>query len=424
MRLPRSAAVPEPPTSPADAELLLSRTRAGLRLTLVCIAFFAVVDVGIPADRFRLAYELKVGHVVLTLALLALLRWRSTPRVVWWVALLGVNTTYAVFALGDLVKGQEATSPLLALTCSMAAAALLPWGLVAQVTTATVTSIGNIAVQRLAGSGWHALLDPAASVIAAQGVAVYVAVALDRFRRERRLAEADLARANLVKTEFVSTMSHELRTPLNVIMGYTEMLDDPAYGEASFALTRIRQANTELLELIEATLDLNRLEAGRDDPTYGQVALAELWDELAGEFAPIARRARLQLEWTTAGRSTLWSDRRKLKTIMKNLVGNAVKFTTEGSVSVHALATDEHCLITVRDTGIGIPANALPHVFDMFRQVDSSDRRSYGGVGLGLHIVQRLCRQLGAAVEVASVPSLGTTFTVRLPVAPRAVCAA
>jgi signal transduction histidine kinase len=235
---------------------------------------------------------------------------------------------------------------------------------------------------------------------------------------------AELERANQVKTEFVSTMSHELRTPLNVIMGYTEMLDDPAYSDPAFALARIRQANGELLELIEATLDLNRLEAGRDEPSYDRVAMAELWSELAGEFAPAAHRAGLRLDWSSEPHVSLRTDRRKLKTIIKNLVGNALKFTTRGGVHVSATEGGGHCVVTVHDSGVGIPPEALPHIWEMFRQVDSSDRRSYGGVGLGLHIVQRLCRQLGADVSVTSRPGRGTTFTVRVPFEPRVICAA
>ncbi|HWP66968.1 MAG TPA: HAMP domain-containing sensor histidine kinase [Candidatus Limnocylindria bacterium] len=572
---------------PADTQLLLTRTRAGLWLILGCVAFFAVVDAGIPAERFRVAYALKAANAALMLALIAVLARRPGLRVVWAIAVFAVNASYVLFAAGDLVKGHEATAPLLSLTCSMAAAALLPWGLGAQLTTAFVTTLGTVLVQRLAGASWGTLIDPVASILAAQGVAAYVVIELDRFRRDRRRVErelsgrartealraavcatfaqpeppaarlrhavetiarqlqvpvaavlpledgpssvhavtgllesegaalaraakalrvsepcmatpadfpeveavwphrrglgflslhplaagarpigllvlaatrplahdvraratavadtlatglvhlgaeaartallAELERANQVKTEFVSTMSHELRTPLNVIMGYTEMLDDPACTDPAFALSRIRQANTELLELIEATLDLNRLETGRDEPSYGDVTIAELWNELAAEFAPAAQRAGLRLDWASEPHLALRTDRRKLKTIVKNLVGNAIKFTSRGGVHVAAAEGGGHCVITVQDSGVGIPAEALPHIFEMFRQVDSSDRRSYGGVGLGLHIVQRLCRQLGAEVSVTSRPGRGTTFTVRVPLAPRVVCAA
>ena len=157
-----------PPSAlpPTDAELLLARTRAGLWLILACIAFFAVVDAGIPADRFGAAYIVKATHAVLTLCLLAALRWHPRPTVVWSIAVFTVNATYGLFALGDLVKGHEATAPLLSLTCSMTAAALLPWGLAAQVTTAVVTTLGNVVVQRLAGTTWGMLVDPAASMLA------------------------------------------------------------------------------------------------------------------------------------------------------------------------------------------------------------------------------------------------------------------
>jgi signal transduction histidine kinase len=123
----------------------------------------------------------------------------------------------------------------------------------------------------------------------------------------------------------------------------------------------------------------------------------------------------VELSWQVAPRTLLRTDRRKLKTIVKNLVGNALKFSPGGRVAVAAALGAESCAITVRDTGIGIPAEHLPHVFEMFRQVDSTDRRAYGGVGLGLHIVQRLVTQLGGQIEVESRPGHGSTFTVRLP---------
>jgi signal transduction histidine kinase len=583
-------------TPPADVDLLLQRTRAGQWVVLAAVAFFALADLGIPDDIFGTAYALKAGHAALSLGLLGFLRWAPSPRVTFWAALATVNLAYVFFAVGDVVKGHEATTPLVCLTCSMTAAALLPWGMRAQLATALFTSVGNVMVLRATGTGWGAVIDPAASMAATQAVAVYIAWELERFRQERRRVEHELAsrartealraevrvalsepvaaserlarcaraiaaelevpgvalltfeprgplrlravagigerdslellrlggrpavtayltkleprvlaastaegvivdaawaaalgfgavavcalvaggeviglvvllacgsladktiealravadtvaggianvrteeakarllseleRANKVKSEFVSTMSHELRTPLNVIMGYADMLGDPQCPDPAFALGRIRQANNELLELIEATLDLNRLESGRDEPSYEPVDLDDLWRELEAEYAPAATRAGLRLSFVGGARLSLRTDRRKLKTIVKNLVGNALKFTARGSVSVRAEQANGQCVLTVEDSGIGIPAESLPHIFEMFRQVDSSDRRSYGGVGLGLHIVQRLCTQLGAEIAVASQVGRGTSFTVRVPLAPPVVCAA
>jgi len=247
----------------------------------------------------------------------------------------------------------------------------------------------------------------------AAGIAHQAAIAL----ANARLVD-DLQTANRVKSDFVSTMSHELRTPLHVIMGYTDMLEEVDGLERTAALAKMRHAGRELLELIEATLNLNRMEAGKDTPTFEPVAVRELWDELASEFAALPHRSELDLRWEPVNGVELVTDRRKLKTILKNLVGNALKFTPAGQVVVACRPNDTACEFTVRDTGVGIAAEHLPIIFDMFRQADSSDSRSYGGAGLGLYIVRRLLDQLGGAVGVESEVGRGTRFLVRLPLAP------
>ncbi|MBP1690132.1 MAG: adenylate cyclase, partial [Deltaproteobacteria bacterium] len=233
-----------------------------------------------------------------------------------------------------------------------------------------------------------------------------------------RLVE-ELERASRLKSEFVSTMSHELRTPLNVILGYTDMLADALESEEhATLLAAIRHSSLELLEMIEATLDLNRLTVGKDTPQFEHVWMLELWDELRQEFAALPCKGSVALRWEPAGLETLITDRRKLKMIVKNLVGNALKFTSAGEVEARCVCDDAGAVISVRDTGIGIAPEQLPHIFDMFRQVDSSDRRSYSGAGLGLYIVHRLVNQLGGTIDVDSIPGEGSTFRVTLPAAP------
>jgi signal transduction histidine kinase len=228
----------------------------------------------------------------------------------------------------------------------------------------------------------------------------------------------DLHQASRVKSEFVSTMSHELRTPLSVILGYTDVLQDAVKDlEARVVLDRVRVAGRELLDLVQTTLDLNRLESGQDPAHREPVGMQELWDELAGQYAALDRSDAVGLRWEVVGAPMAFTDRRKLKIIVKNLVGNALKFTSKGEVCATVRSTGDYCIVVVRDTGIGIPTEHLSGVFDMFRQVDSSDRRAHGGVGLGLYIVKRLAEQLHATLDIRSTVGVGTTFTLSLPLA-------
>jgi len=245
----------------------------------------------------------------------------------------------------------------------------------------------------------------------ARGIAQLASMALTN----AQLVE-QLERASRLKSEFVSTMSHELRTPLNVILGYADMLRDrlPS-GEQGRLLVRIRQSSVELLEMIEATLNLNRLATGKDPPHLEPVPLAELWDELDTEFAALPAKDGVALRWELAGVETITTDRRKLKMIVKNLVGNALKFTSTGEIVASCRRAEDGAAVVVRDTGIGIPSDHLPHIFEMFRQVDSSDRRSYAGAGLGLYIVRQLVDQLGGTITVDSEPGRGSTFRILLP---------
>ena len=216
----------------------------------------------------------------------------------------------------------------------------------------------------------------------------------------------------------MATMSHELRTPLNVILGYAEMARDPALagGEWRQCVDRIDHAGRDLLGLVEETLEIGRIEAGRDEVAIATVDLPGLWRELGAGCAELPRTGAVALEWEHAVPDVVvQTDPRKLAVVVRNLVGNALKFTAEGRVRVQASLAGDEIALEVADTGIGIRPEDRDSIFEMFRQGDGSDSRRFGGTGLGLYIARRFVEQLGGRIALDSVPGRGSVFTVHLP---------
>jgi PAS domain S-box-containing protein len=248
----------------------------------------------------------------------------------------------------------------------------------------------------------------------ATGIAQLASLALDN----ARLVE-ELERANRVKGDFVAGMSHELRTPLNVIIGYSDLLVDQIFGELEpeqrDTVCRIREQGRELLELVNTTLDMSRLESGGATLALQEVDLINLLAEIELESQLVRRNPALAVTWQVAPRlPRLWSDPMKLKIVVKNLLLNALKFTDEGGVVVRAAMRDGGVEIAVSDSGIGIAADMIPRIFEAFRQGDHGAQRR-GGAGLGLHIVRRLLDMLGGSIEVESELQRGSTFRVWVP---------
>ncbi len=182
-------------------------------------------------------------------------------------------------------------------------------------------------------------------------------------------------------------------------------------------LQRIKAAGRHLLEIITGILDLSKVEAGRMDIEIRKFNVVELLDEVAASVAPTARENgnTVTVECDRDLR-TVWSDQTKLRQILLNLVSNAAKFTRDGRIVLHARSDGADGIeFIVEDTGIGIPREHFPSLFDAFTQVDGSATREFAGTGLGLAITRRFCELLGGEIGVESTPGVGTTFRVRLP---------
>jgi len=233
----------------------------------------------------------------------------------------------------------------------------------------------------------------------------------------------NLRAANSLKSEFIGTMSHELRTPLNAIIGYNELLGDGEFGavtqEQREVCGKVLQYSRQLLELIQATLDVSRMESGALPVTLGPIDLAALLGEVEAEIPMSWVKPGVRLAFgARPDVPLLQSDHPKLKMVIRNLVHNALKFTDKGTVSVHASVSDDNLVIVVTDTGIGISPEGQGIIFDMFRQVDGSDRRRHDGVGLGLYIVRRLTSLLGGTIRVESEVGSGSRFELCFPLRP------
>ena len=232
----------------------------------------------------------------------------------------------------------------------------------------------------------------------------------------------DLERANQYKSEFLANMSHELRTPLNSSLILAKILADNRGGnltpeQIKFAQT-ISSAGNDLLAIINDILDLSKIEAGKVELAPQSVIIARTVDELVKIFQPVAQNKGLGFDVTVAPQAPerIQTDAQRLGQILKNLISNALKFTTAGRVSLRISPGGGNTLrFDVEDTGIGISVHQQEIIFDAFRQADGSTHRKYGGTGLGLTISRDLARLLGGDISVSSTPGKGSTFTLTLP---------
>jgi signal transduction histidine kinase/CheY-like chemotaxis protein/CHASE3 domain sensor protein len=280
-------------------------------------------------------------------------------------------------------------------------------------------------------------VDLALSEIHLSGSITHMGIIRDITERLKAQQDLALARdqaleASRAKSTFLANMSHELRTPLNAIIGYSEMLQEEAEdaGQQDFVpdLDKIHAAGQHLLGLINAVLDLSKIEAGKMDLYLETFDIGTLVNETVAVVQPLVEKNANQLVVRYSdGLGSMHADITKVRQVLFNLLSNASKFTKQGEINLDVTResagvsagpssqSGDWIAFAVKDTGIGLTHEQMGKLFQEFSQADASTTRNYGGTGLGLSLSRRLCRMMGGDILVESEPGKGSTFTLRLP---------
>ncbi|MBM7659887.1 two-component system chemotaxis sensor kinase CheA [Bacillus mesophilus] len=248
---------------------------------------------------------------------------------------------------------------------------------------------------------------------------------LEEIKESLEQRTKEVVNSSKYKSEFMANMSHELRTPLNSLLILAQILSQNKEG--NLTQTQLEYSNTiyssgnDLLQLIDSILDLSKIESGKMDVIEGEVSISELFTQLERQFLPMAKQKGLDLTFNKDKElpDMIFTDEQKINQILKNLLSNALKFTEKGNVRLQVTKTEkeglEYATFSVIDTGIGIPSDQLPFMFDAFRQADGTTSRKYGGTGLGLSISKELAELLKGYIQGTSATGNGSTFSLYIP---------
>jgi signal transduction histidine kinase len=278
--------------------------------------------------------------------------------------------------------------------------------------------LGSLAVSRRSAGEFAPEVVDLLQTFAAQST---LAIQNARLFREIAQKSRELEVASQHKSQFLANMSHELRTPLNAILGYTELILDSIYGEVPEkireVLDRIEKSGRHLLGLINDVLDLSKIEAGQLTLSANEYSFQDVVQGVVSSVESLASEKRLELGVDLSPSLPVgYGDERRIRQVLLNLVGNAIKFTDAGKVEIRVSQTREQFQIAVADTGPGIDAEHQQRIFEEFQQVDNSPTKTKGGTGLGLAIAKRIVELHGGRIWVESTVGKGSTFFFSLPV--------
>ena len=405
-----------------------ARPRARLLVQLMGLAFGFALLMLVALWHIWTQRLVNSGAAVSMVGLLAFFRVTRSP---WWTTTVGLAIGLLVFAVGAVCQQPfDPTAAMwLVVVPLIASAAQGPRAALAW----CVITMGAGAVIFVFGPSLQHLMpvDPDPRVTQnlnfAFVLAITTSIGIAVVRWRGRDLEA-LALANQARSALLANVSHEIRTPMNGVLGLTRvlLLDEGLSPSQREQLELVQRSGDLMVALVNDLLDLSRDEAGRLELAPVAVALPELLADVAGLFRGSALEKGLSLEVSLgpAFPAVVVVDPLRLKQVLVNLVGNAVKFTERGSVTLEATASAERLHFAVRDTGPGIGPDLLPRLFGAFEQADASTTRRHGGSGLGLALSHALVTKLQGSLEVDSRPGQGSTFRFSVPRVDAAVATA